>query len=305
MIVQIFDSYDDFRAFYEKTHRASIPHRKNVLGRYPPFLKWAILLMFISAALLSGVHTIPTVRSGIETNELITASIRDMVSILSFVAIELAIFLAAYALIGGVGFRANGLTYMTLLTAFSVAMVSNLHSVGSALSDDSSSMSQAVTLVLGVGAPLITLMSGKMFVNIHRDDRSRQSAADKEFEAACIAWDDAILSAYDDYLKRTRRANRTGQHSSDVSASVRMDGQSDGQNGRAGYGYNRTSNAADKVRGYLEQNPDDIQLSVRQLADMLGVGKSTVADARREFIGQDQPPPANHSNGHSAEVNHE
>ena len=45
----------------------------------------------------------------------------------------------------------------------------------------------------------------------------------------------------------------------------------------------RPKTAAEKVRCHLEQNPDDISLSVRDLADKLGVGKSTVSRVKKEF----------------------
>jgi hypothetical protein len=51
----------------------------------------------------------------------------------------------------------------------------------------------------------------------------------------------------------------------------------------SGQGYNYTPNASDTVKMHLEANPQDIELSVRELASMLGVGKSTVADVKRDM----------------------
>jgi len=59
-------------------------------------------------------------------------------------------------------------------------------------------------------------------------------------------------------------------------------GRTNGRTGRHGYDY--MSNASDKVRAYLLNNPDDMDMRVRELADIIGVGKSTVASVRRDML---------------------
>jgi hypothetical protein len=50
-----------------------------------------------------------------------------------------------------------------------------------------------------------------------------------------------------------------------------------------GRGYSKRMDARARVRQHLEDNPDDADLSVRALADMVGVGKTTAADVRNEY----------------------
>jgi predicted GIY-YIG superfamily endonuclease len=46
---------------------------------------------------------------------------------------------------------------------------------------------------------------------------------------------------------------------------------------------NYTSNASDKVRAYFEQYPEHTNWRVRELAEVIGVGKSTVSSVRKEL----------------------
>jgi DNA invertase Pin-like site-specific DNA recombinase len=52
--------------------------------------------------------------------------------------------------------------------------------------------------------------------------------------------------------------------------------------GQTGHNSPRPKTAADKVREYLDANPQDKLLPVRDLADKLGVGKSTVSRVLNE-----------------------
>lgn len=47
-----------------------------------------------------------------------------------------------------------------------------------------------------------------------------------------------------------------------------------------------TSDAKERALAYFEANPESVQLPVRELADVIGVGKSTIANAKREFSGR-------------------
>lgn len=76
-----------------------------------------------------------------------------------------------------------------------------------------------------------------------------------------------------------------------VSAFQRTDNRTDGQPDNAadkghGYGrdYTRTADARTRVLNHLADNPADVNLTVRALADKVGVGKTVAAEARREFL---------------------
>lgn len=69
-----------------------------------------------------------------------------------------------------------------------------------------------------------------------------------------------------------------------VGQSGRTDGQPDarGQHGH-GVGYTRKPTATEIVRGHLEQYPEDVNMTARDLANKLGVGKTTTADVLKEL----------------------
>ena len=53
----------------------------------------------------------------------------------------------------------------------------------------------------------------------------------------------------------------------------------------SGRGYTRKANAKQMVIDYLEANPDDILLTLRELSEKIGVGKSTVGNVIQEMKG--------------------
>lgn len=257
--------YEEFRKQYEIQHPASVPRFEEAMGIYPDWLEKVVGAMFFCASLLSGVHTVPAVRGGM-TNEFWPQPIVDTVSMLSFVAIELVFFVAAYALMR----KRQWHVIITLISAFIVAMVANLQqNILAYQAGDPGTIIVAVTL--GIGAPLIAFMAGKMFVDIYRARRTVNIEARKNFETACKAWDDEIMDAF----KAAERAEKR--------ASKRLSRVSNGQQGRGTEQASRRSDASQIVRDHFAENPGDLNLSPRQLAQLLDVGKSTVHNVQREL----------------------
>lgn len=285
--------YAEFRKRYEERYPASVPVMEQLVREYPRWLKWIVLIMFLSAALLSGVHTVPTVRKGIEMDDLISAQVRDAVSLSAFVAIELGIFVSAYLMATGGG-RDKWLAWFMLALAATVAIVANLYSVSRALASGGELGVTLVGVILGICLPTIALASGKMYVNMHRSEALSGQRVRRAYRDACQAFDRQVSEAYEQYQRRLDRRGQRGQDGQ-VSERTAADGQS-GQNGQSsGYGYGRTADARTRVLDHLAENPDDAALSVRQLGELLGVGKSTVADALRELRVPS-------SNGHYEEI---
>lgn len=187
--------YEDFRKQYEVQHPASIPRFEEELSIYPNWLEKVVGFMFFCASLLSGVHTVPAVRDGM-TTDFWPQPFIDGVSMLSFVAIELVFFVAAYALMR----KRQWHVMITLGIAFIVAMVANLkENISAYQAGDPGTITVAV--VLGIGAPLIAFMAGKMFVDIHRARRSVGTEARRSYEEALKAWDTTINREWSKYQK--------------------------------------------------------------------------------------------------------
>jgi hypothetical protein len=259
---------------------------------YPRWVELLVAAMFVCAAVLSGVHTVPTVRAGIPAD--VAPLIAGAAALFSFVAVELSIFVSSYAMMRGV----NWSNALTLFFSTSVAVVANLYSVFSTMTTGDTGQ-KIVAAMLGVGAPSIAFTAGKMYVDIYKTRRAVSFKDEELFQAVKVEWDKTILSAYEKYLsgKETsvivRAAVRSdGQRTLPPPLSVQSDVRPDGQNvqsdtlRRAGHGYATSPDAREIVKAYLAQNPDALKTPVRQLAESLGVGKSTVADAKREWVAQ-------------------
>lgn len=264
--------YDEFRKQHELRHPASVPVLEIEMNEYPAWARWAVLLTFISAALVSGVHTVPTVWKSIEIGEIITPEIRNIVSLASLAAVELAILLSAYLMAKGVK-----LAYFVMGIASAVAIMANLYSVITAFTSGGDLGALIVAVCLGVGAPLITLFTGKMYVDIHRADRVQDAKARKVYREACIAWDKEIEREFKKQLKGVSNVHPTISN-----------GQSIGQTPQPAVstlGHTKKPDASEIVRKHLLDNPQDLDTSAYRLAEFLNVGKSTVNNVQRELKG--------------------
>mgnify|MGYP001188999109 CR=1 FL=1 len=68
----------------------------------------------------------------------------------------------------------------------------------------------------------------------------------------------------------------------------------DGRHG-SGQGYSKNMSARDVARAYIEANPDALNMSVRQLAAEVGIGKTVAAEVMREY---NQETFSSNGNGH-------
>lgn len=274
--------YQAFRRQYEARHPASVPRRRRVLSDYPRWLQLATLIMFLSSAILSGVHTVPVVRAGIPAN--IPPQVGDVVSLTAFVSVEMAILLASYAMIGGGGLIVSGVLLLATITA----LTANIYSVVRAYQATASGGDPgtlAVAVIIGIVAPGIAFLSGKMFVSMGRSDKSAQERADAEYQQACQDWDARIEREWLRYSGRVQPGLR---------GSVRSDRPPDMSEASV----RSASGAASIVREYLRDHPEALSMSVRDLARTLGVGKSTVSSVRAEFVEASGSRPGNNNGTH-------
>jgi hypothetical protein len=153
--------------------------------------------------------------------------------------------------------------------------MANLYSVIKAFNQGGDGGAILVAVVMGIGAPLIALFTGKMFVDIHRADRVQDVKSKRAYREACIAWDKEIERAYKAHLKASKRTEHP----------VQLD-----EFGRQ-RGY--VSHATEVVTKHLSDNPQDSTLSARKLAEKLNVSKSTVNSVQQQIKSAN-----GHRNGH-------
>jgi hypothetical protein len=264
--------YQTFRAEYEAQHPASIPQPEPVAQQYPGWVKWALLGMFLCASLLSAVHTVPTVYQGIDP-ALVNTAVRAWAAGLSFVFVELMILLSAYLAIRdrAWGVLVGGFTFV-------VAALANVQSALHSMNPDNL-WTTVVGVLVGLLAPVACLAAGKLFVNIQHSEVSASVRAHRALDEKRRAWDDEILAAFQKAQKRTVRP---------VSVARPADAQPDNRTVEptdTGEGQRRTDARA-VVWRFLEDNPASANMTVREIADLLKVGKSTVSEVMRDHRQQ-------------------
>lgn len=275
-------NYDEFRQQYEAQHPASVPVLRYEMSVYPAWVRWAVIAMFIAAAIISGVHTVPTVYQTIEADK-VAPLVHDIAALASFIAVELAILLSAYLLK-----RNARLGWLLLITTSFVAGIANLQSSMTAMAgkDD---WTRIVAIAVGLAAPLIVLASGKLLVDIFSGERTISGRAEERYLEACKSFDAEVLAAFKRDGKRqlssvsaAPSAPQLPSASAVSAADIRTHGH--------GQGYGRNVDSRERVRAYLREHPEDIGLSARVLAEKLGdVGKTIVSEeltALRKMGGQ-------------------
>lgn len=283
-------NYDEFRQQYEAQHPASVPVLRYEANVYPTWMKWVVLAMFLAAAFISGVHTVPTVWQSIEADK-VSPLVRDIAALMSFVAVEFAILLSAYLLI-----RNAWLGWTILIVTFLVAIVANLQSSMAALANKDD-WTRVVAIVLGIGLPLIVLMSGKLLVSIFQSERAISGGAEKRYRDECKAFDAEVLSGFEKFT-------RSGKRSQPVRIEVQSEHSVNSLNGsvneqpklahsvNSSTGYTKRMDSRTIISEFFEQYPDEVNTKLDELVERIEqqtgvrVGRTSVHNVRSELLNQ-------------------
>lgn len=285
--------YLDFRVQYETQHPASIPKRDDfaVVRPYPKRLAYVVLLIFVCASLVSGVHTIPTVREGMGKTGMFSADVLDAVSYSAFMAFELNTFVSAYSLMH----KRSRWILFALGVSVAVMIASNLLQVLRAFSSDGGTETQLIALIVGVGAPLVAIAMGEFFVDIDRTNRQGDAESAARLLGARQQFDAEVLAAFQAAEKQ--QARRTSARPP-LSAAPLPDGQADADKGHgSGQGYTKRTDAREIAYRYLNDHPEAADTyNVRDLGERMGVGKTTAAEVLAQWREERTVP-----NGHPQE----
>lgn len=271
--------YQEFRQMYEDQHPASVPQPEIYIAEYPKWVIPVVGCMFVAAALFSGVHTVPLAYDAIDKNK-VAEWIRQIAGVSAFVFVETGVLVSAYLIVK----RFTWVMFAILLITITVAMGANLYSVYQALeSINTDGFTTIITILFGLVAPLMAALSGGVYVWLHQSQRMADARSQAKLKAQQIEWDSIIEHEWKKYQRTDGRKGNRPQ-SSDLSASnVRTDGQADNSGQNTGQGYTKRTDARAIVKSFLEANPDAITGNVRQIAEQLEVGKTTVSDVQREM----------------------
>jgi hypothetical protein len=285
-------AYDSFSKMYAKQNP---PPPKPAPLKTDVGTRRAIAFMVVASVIVSGSRTI------VEFAGQDPDPANLFVGIAAFAMIELGIVFYAY-LRSKNNFDASRrenigrlLTWGVRL-AFLIAVVANVHASAKAAGFTSDTIELVIAIMLGVSAPTLALISGDALamevVNAEAVER-RQYV---EYDAIYGSWQVGLNAAWERQRASFKLAKKFDAASA-LSASVSGSGQADsdrtdGQRtlpDRSGHGYgqgySRTGGAREKVDAYLQDNPEALTLPVRQLAEVVGVGKTVAADALRAAKG--------------------
>lgn len=288
--MEIQELFLQYREFYAAQHPASVPEPEmyEEVSDTPAWLPNATAAMFVSSSLLSGVHTVSTVYRLMEvTNALLPNWVYVGVALFSFVSVELALLLSAFLIV-----REKAWGYAILAVVFLFAMTANLYSVSRAIGAAAGWGEIAVAVIMGIGAPLMALMAGKVYVQINRSERILAKRSKEGYQAARQKFDQEVIKAFNKaYPGAKMSVSVSVPLLSDVSNGLSSvsNGQPTGQSAASSIGHTKVVDASARVQQHLDAHPEDLNLSPRQLAAKLEVGKSTVNNVQRQY----------RTNGHS------
>lgn len=290
--------YQEFRTEYEAQHPASVPQPETFMGEYPKWVTPVVAAMFITAALFSGLHTIPIAYSAIDAKH-VADWLRQLGGVSAFLFLDAGVLLSAYLLVKKFNFIILTILGITIL----VAMGANLYSVAQAFNSETSDVfTKIITVFFGLVAPLMAALSGGIYVWLHQSEQTADMESKAAFKEQQKAWDKIVEKEWKKYQRTGGQGNNRPQSSASSGNSPPTDGQPDngGQGGgqSTGQGYTKRTDARDIVKAYLENNPDGINGNVRQIARFLNVGKTTVSDVQRELKERLEVS----TNGHSRHV---
>lgn len=275
-------TFEQFRKEYMQKHPASIPRRGWSMEEreYPGWLTWVVLAMFICAAILSGVHTAPTAYDLIE-KEKVLEWIRQVAGLSAFGFIELGILVSGYVLFKRGSNEVFALA--VLIFCIVIAIAANLFSVSRALeSNDFGSVS--VGVLIGIGAPVIAALTGKVFVNLYRADEQHKRRAEQHFQNVSEAFDAAINEQWEEHQRQ--RAERVQieldrEHKRLVSEQ-RKQLPATTEKAPAKTGKKQSAPDKEQVLEYLRQTENE-QKSIRVAALELGVSPTMVHTLRKQL----------------------
>lgn len=185
--------------------------------------------------------------------------------------------------------NARRLATIGLTLAFVSALAANIHAVLKAQHIETPPIvNTVINLFVAVSAPTLAFISADVLAIELMSGEARRRAAEQQYESALNVW---RAQLHEEWQRRQRalgvswKVERDGERPQ-LSA-VSMRGQVDMDNGQAtghgtGQGYTKRTNARELVARYLDEHPEAISMPVRELAALIGVGKSTVSNVLQE-----------------------
>jgi len=251
---------------------------------------FAQIIGIIGAIVVSASHTMPVLVGVDSVMDIEFGGVQFIIALASFAMVEIMAINFAYnatELNAGdktiqdvAGKIKGGERYLVFILAlFNVYYV--LISNGVPIHN---SIRIGIFLTIGTSAPVVAYLTGKILAVDSLKSRAKSRRNGEEYQDAYEGWLDGLNSSWGRQKKKWG-----GQVDIQVSKPLSNPVQLDGQNnllssGRtSGQDYMYIPNASDKAREYILANPESVTMKVRVLAEIIGVGKSTVSSVRKQL----------------------
>lgn len=148
-----------------------------------------------------------------------------------------------------------------------------------------------IQLAIAVSAPVLAFITGDVLGMYGAMQAYERKEARMKYEQAAAEWGAGLARAWNAQKKQwgvkievQREPVRIRPELPATSSAVRpADMDTDGRGHGTGYGYSKRTDARTQVWTYLDENPQAADMPVRELAEVVGVGKSTVAEVLRDW----------------------
>lgn len=274
-------AYEAFRSTYEKKNAP--PVKPEVRSEHY-WLKGFLVLLMVASMIVSGSRTIPEFGESLPND--VTGLI---VGVAAFFMLELGIIVYPFVRTAlyyddekhkGI----KRLLGMGKWLALVVVVAANLHHMLTTNGYHIPTANEVMITTLSIGAPILAFIAGDTLGMLMVRDNHRRRKAEEEYKAEYETYIGELNARWN------REQKSWGVHitnerpeTSNVQSS---NGQSNGQQSlptSSTLGHTKAPDASKTVKDYLEQNPEAMSLPARELASLLGVGKSTVANVQKEL----------------------
>lgn len=283
--VRLQAAYAGFSSFYEsKNPRPTLATvRRDFVSL---IIVIALTVVMLASIIVSGSRTIPEFGGG-------------FIGTIAFIMSDCAVMVYAF-------FRArrtanpkrlqNTVKWATvgLILTFLIGVAANIDSTLKAHNIAiNENILVLINLAVAVSAPVLAFISSDVLaIELMATDIQRREAL-RVYDERCAEWLDGLNRSYNAQPKTSvfrvdvqKPDGRTDTKQGQLSALSAADGQRTDTDGRShgyGQGYQKRTDARTRVTEHLTQFPDDLTMNVRDLAEKLSVGKTTVAEVMKNF----------------------
>lgn len=149
-----------------------------------------------------------------------------------------------------------------------------------------------INLAVAISAPALAFISSDVLaIELMATDIQRREAL-RVYDEKCAEWLDGLNRSYNAQPKtsifrvdvqRTDAMDTSNRQLSALSAADGRRTDTDGQAHGYGQGYTKRTDARTQVTEYLAANPEAMTMNLRELAKVIGVGKTTVGEVLKEM----------------------